>query len=176
MNNEDIINPIEEPSKQSETVKEEVKNGENKDSKASETVKDDVATSAEGEGPTLQEVIEKQATEEESPFASHFTLKKILGGDVLTTQTIRHQIGVFLLITAFLIVYIANRYSVQNDLIEIDRLQNELQDAKYKALSSSSQLTEKSRESHVLELLKNNKDSVLKIASQPPYIINVPEE
>jgi hypothetical protein len=24
--------------------------------------------------------------------------------------------------------------------------------------------------------LKNNKDSVLKIASQPPYIINVPEE
>ena len=176
MNNEDKINPIEELSKQSETVKEEVKNGENKDSKASETVKDDVTTSAEGEGPTLQEVIEKQATEEESPFASNFTLKKILGGDVLTTQTIRHQIGVFLLITAFLIVYIANRYSVQNDLIEIDKLQNELQDAKYKALSSSSQLTEKSRESHVLELLKNNKDSVLKIASQPPYIINVPEE
>ena len=88
----------------------------------------------------------------------------------------RNQIGVFLLITLFLIFYIANRYSVQKDLIEIDRLQNELQDAKYKALSSSSQLTEKSRESHVLELLKSNKDSVLKIATQPPYIINVPEE
>ena len=73
-------------------------------------------------------------------------------------------------------MYIANRYSVQNDLIEIDKLQNKLQDARYKALSSSSSLTEKSRESHVLELLKNNKDSVLKIASQPPYIINVPEE
>ena len=88
----------------------------------------------------------------------------------------RNQIGVFLLITLFLIFYIANRYSVQKDLIEIDRLQDELQDTKYKALSSSSQLTEKSRESHVLELLKNNKDSVLKIATQPPYIINVPEE
>ena len=81
-----------------------------------------------------------------------------------------------MLITLFLIFYIANRYSVQKDLIEIDRLQDELQDTKYKALSSSSQLTEKSRESHVLELLKNNKDSVLKIATQPPYIINVPEE
>ena len=103
-------------------------------------------------------------------------MKKILGGDILTTQTMRNQIGVFLLITLFLIFYIANRYSVQKDLIEIDRLQDELQDTKYKALYSSSQLTEKSRESHVLELLKNNKDSVLKIATQPPYIINVPEE
>ena len=128
------------------------------------------------EAPSLKEVIEKQAIEGESPQAFTFTLKKILGGDILTTQTMRNQIGVFLLITLFLIFYIANRYSVQKDLIEIDRLQNELQDAKYKALSSSSQLTEKSRESHVLELLKSNKDSVLKIATQPPYIINVPEE
>ena len=64
----------------------------------------------------------------------------------------------------------------QKDLIEIDQLQKELQDAKYKALSSSSQITEKSRESNVLEMLKNNKDSVLHIATQPPYIINVPEQ
>lgn len=31
------------------------------------------------------------------------------------------------------------------------------------------------RESNVLEMLKNNKDSILHIANQPPYIINVPE-
>lgn len=61
-------------------------------------------------------------------------------------------------------------------MIEIDRLQVELQNAKYRALSTSSQLTERNRESHILQMLKNNKDSVLKIASQPPYIINVPEE
>lgn len=139
-------------------------------------VRSEVKTAIDDSAPTLKEVIQTQATEDESPQAFNFTLKKILGGDILTTQTIRHQIGVFLLITAFLMVYIANRYSVQHDLIEIDKLQNELQDAKYKALSSSSQLTEKSRESHVLELLKHNKDSVLKIASQPPYIINVPKE
>jgi hypothetical protein len=58
----------------------------------------------------------------------------------------------------------------------IDKLQKELKDAKYKALSSSSQLTERSRESKVLEILQNNKDSVLKIANQPPYIIDVPAE
>ena len=87
----------------------------------------------------------------------------------------RRQIWLFLLITFFVIIYISNRYSCQQNLIEIDKLQKELKDAKYKALSSSSQLTEKTRESRVLELLQVNKDSVLKIPSQPPYVIQVQE-
>ncbi|MCH4148153.1 MAG: hypothetical protein LKG25_06430 [Prevotella sp.] len=126
--------------------------------------------------PTLKEVIEEQATEDEAPITSALTLRKILGGDILTTSAIRRQIWLFLLIAFFAILYIANRYSCQQDLIEIDKLQKELQDAKYRALSSSSQLTEKSRESNVLDMLKNNNDSSLHIANQPPYIINVPEE
>ena len=130
----------------------------------------------EEEAPTLKEIIREQATEDELPLSKNFTLRKRLGGDILTTSTIRRQIWVFMLITFFMIVYISNRYSCQQDLIEIDNLQKELQDAKYRALSSNSQLTEKSRESHVLELLKSNKDSVLKIANQPPYIINVPDK
>ncbi len=124
----------------------------------------------------LKEVIAQQATEEEAPLSSNLTLTKILGGDILTTQFIRRQIWLIILVVVFMILYISNRYSVQKDLIEIDQLQRELQDAKYKALSSSSQITEKSRESNVLDMLKNNKDSILHIATQPPYIINVPEE
>lgn len=125
---------------------------------------------------TLKQVIAKQATEDEAPLSKTFTLRKILGGDILSAQVIRRQIWLVLLVVAFIIAYISNRYNIQKDLIEIDHLQDELQDAKYKALSSSSQITEKSRESQVLELLKNNKDSVIHIADQPPYIINVPEE
>lgn len=128
------------------------------------------------EAPTLKEVIKEQAREEEAPLSRNFTLRKILGGDVLTTSTVRKQIWIFLLITFFTIIYISNRYSVQQNLIEIDKLQKELKDARYKALSSSSQLTEKSRESNVLDMLKNNQDSVLKIANQPPYIIQVPNK
>jgi len=131
---------------------------------------------AEDTGLTLKEVIEEQATEDDAPLSSTLTLKKILGGDILTTSTIRHQIWLILLMAFFVIIYISNRYSCQKDLIEIDKLQNELQDAKFRALSSSSQLTEKSRESNVLDMLKNNNDSSLHIANQPPYIINVPEE
>ena len=125
---------------------------------------------------SLKEVIAKQAIEEEASGASSFTLRKILGGDILTAQIIRRQIWLVILIVLFVIIYISNRYNIQNDIIELDKLQKELQDTKYKALSTSSQITEKSRESNVLDMLKNNKDSVLHIATQPPYIINVPEE
>lgn len=124
----------------------------------------------------LKEAIAQQAIEEEAPLSSNFTLRKILGGGILTAHIIRRQIWLLILVVFFIIIYISNRYSIQKDLIEIDQLQKELQDAKYKALSSSSQITEKSRESNVLDMLKNNKDSILHIATQPPYIINVPEE
>ena len=125
---------------------------------------------------SLKEAIVKQAIEEEESGSSNFTLRKILGGDILTTQIIRRQIWLVILVVFFIIIYISNRYSIQNDIIELDKLQTELQETKYKALSASSQITEKSRESNVLDMLKTNKDSTLHIASQPPYIINVPEE
>ena len=80
------------------------------------------------------------------------------------------------IISLFMVIYIANRYSCQQDIIEIDALQKELKDAKYKALSSDSKLTEESRQSNVLEMLKNNKDSTLKMPTQPPYIITVPDK
>ena len=125
---------------------------------------------------SLKDVIIQNATEDDAPISKNLTLKKILGGDILTAQVVRKQIWVFLLIALFSLIYISNRYSCQQDLIEINKLQEQLLDAKYKALSSSSQMTEKSRESNVLEMLKNNKDSLLKAPNQPPYIITVPEE
>ena len=56
-----------------------------------------------------------------------------------------------------------------------ENMLNVLKDAKFKALSSSSTLTEKCRESHVLDILKQSNDSLLHQADQPPYIIEVPE-
>lgn len=155
---------------------------EEQKTQASEKQKASEEQKAEPEAPkpapqaSLKEVIAKQAIEEEASGSSSFTLRKILGGDILTAQIIRRQIWLVILIVFFVIIYISNRYNIQNDIIELDKLQKELQDTKYKALSTSSQITEKSRESNVLDMLKNNKDSVLHIATQPPYIINVPEE
>ncbi len=104
------------------------------------------------------------------------TLFSILGGDILSAQLVRNNIWIILISAIFIVIYISNRYSVQKDLIEIDKLNTELSDTKYKALSISSQLTEKTRESHLLDILKTNKDSVLKMPSHPPFIINVPSK
>ena len=43
--------------------------------------------------------------------------------------------------------------------------------SKYKTLSLSSILTERCRESHVVDMLRANNDSTIHPADQPPYII-----
>lgn len=37
---------------------------------------------------TLKQVIAKQATEDEAPLSKTFTLRKILGGDILSAQVL----------------------------------------------------------------------------------------
>ena len=140
------------------------------------------ATKGEQEAEQAEEAIKetiekiKQTASEEDPRPSgQLNLRTILGGDLLTTQVVRSQIWLFLMIVAFSLVYVAFRYQCQQDMIQIDKLEEKLRDAKFKALSASSTLTAKSRESHVLEILKQNKDSLLHQADQPPYIIEVPE-
>ena len=140
------------------------------------------ATKSEPEAEKAEEVIKetieriKQTASEEDPRPSgQLNLRTILGGDLLTTQMVRSQIWLFIMIVAFSLVYVAFRYQCQQDMIKIDKLEERLRDAKFKALSASSTLTAKSRESHVLEILKQNKDSLLHQADQPPYIIEVPE-
>jgi hypothetical protein len=130
----------------------------------------------EKEVESLALTIQNQAREDEQPLSKTLSFRKILGGDFFTAEFMKKNVGVIVLIVGFTLVYIANRYSCQNDLLEIDRLNKVLQDSKYKALSAASELTEKCRETHVLEMLRHNKDSVLKQASQPPYIINVEEK
>ena len=139
-----------------------------------QTVTEEAAEMKEQAKKTIQ-LIKEKASEEDPKLTSTLTLRTILGGDFLTAEMVRRQIWLFVLMAVFCIAYVAVRYQCQQDLIAIDKLEKELLDAKYKALSSSSTLTEKCRESHVLDALKQNKDSLLHIADQPPYIIYVPE-
>lgn len=159
-----------------EEEKETIKDKEQEIKDKEKKIAADIKAEAEQIDKSLSEVIREQATEDEAPLSRTFSLRKILGGDVLSTSFMRRQVWLFLLIALFIVVYIANRYSCQQDIIEIDALQKELKDAKYKALSSNSKLTELSRQSNVLEMLKNNKDSTLKMPTQPPYIITVPDK
>ena len=132
------------------------------------------AKSRDSQAGTKSKSIIKRVSEEDAPLAAGFTLRNILGGDFLTAEVIRKQIGLIILIAFITMIYVSNRYSCQQDMLEIEELKEELKDAKYKALASTSELTEMCRESNVLEMLKNNEDSLLHIPTQPPYIINIP--
>lgn len=159
-----------------EDKKEDKKRKKNNDKQKNNDDTTDEADDKHEEGKSLADVIRERANEVERQPLGSLTLKSIVGGDILATTAVRKQIGVIMLIVLFMLVYISDRYSCQQSLIQIDKLNEELNDAKAKALSSSSKLTEKSRESRVLEMLQACKDSTLHISSQPPYIINVPEQ
>lgn len=151
-------------------VKEELHNDE-----ASESPAEAPKAEKEKKTSTLDMLRQSVSEEDEIPTSS-LTLRTILGGDILYAEMLRKQLWLIVLIVLFTIIYVAFRYQCQQDMLTIDKMETELKDAKYKALSSSSTLTERCRESHVLDILKNNKDSLLKASDQPPYIINVPEE
>ena len=125
---------------------------------------------------SFAEMVKERATEGDSKPNAATNLRSIINGDMLNAKVVRNQIGVFVLITFFVFIYISNRYACQRNLVKINKLTKELTDAKFRALSSTSELTEKSRESRVLDMLRACQDSTLHIASQPPYIITVPKE
>jgi len=145
-----------------------------KDKEKKETLKEKtIAEEAKLKGKIKE--IKENVHEDDPKPQQGVSLRMILGGDILSAQWLRSQIWLIVLIVVCATAYVAIRYQCQQDMIVIDKLTDELKNAKYRALSSSSTLTEKCRESHVLEILKQYNDSLLHVADQPPYIINVPE-
>ncbi|HIZ05282.1 MAG TPA: hypothetical protein H9818_05445 [Candidatus Phocaeicola gallistercoris] len=112
--------------------------------------------------------MEEQHTKQQGK--SHITLKKILGGDILGHDFLKRQANLFILIVILIILYINNRYESQRELIEIDKLKKELTDIKYDALTVSSELTQRSRQSRIEEYV-STQGTPLETAAIPPYLI-----
>lgn len=138
--------------------------------------KEDVLKSSEYKTFDKLKELKSKVSEDDQTPAGAMTLRKILGGDILSATQVRRQIWLILLVVFFTVIYVAFRYQCQQDVIKINQLEGKLKDAKYKALTSSSKLTERCRESKVLEALRQNEDSVLHISDLPPYIINIDED
>jgi len=117
---------------------------------------------------SMEEAVNKKA--DESKKKKRTSLKSILGGDILATDFFRRQTKLLVLIMVFIIFYIHNRYASQQQQIEIDRLKKELTDIKYDALTRSSELMEKSRQSRIEEYI-SSKESDLQTSTNPPYLI-----
>lgn len=120
---------------------------------------------------SLKELIQTHGTEEAKTASGQKTLGKVLGGDILTSPVVKRQIGLLLLLTAFIIVYISNGYSYRRSLIEIDKLSVRLKEAKIESLTSTSRLTKLTRETRILQVLREHNDTLLKRSNVPPIII-----
>jgi hypothetical protein len=105
-----------------------------------------------------------------------FSWKSLLGGDILVSgDALRKQMGLIALIVVLIIFYIDNRYTVQHQQIQIDKLKRELVKMKYFDLTRSSELMEISRQSKIEEYVqKNNSD--LQTSTEPPYLIKDKEK
>ena len=88
------------------------------------------------------------------------SLKSILGGDILATDFFRRQTKLLVLIMVLIIFYIHNRYASQQQQIEIDKLKKELIDIKYDALTRSSELMEKSRQSRIEDYISTKESDL----------------
>ena len=134
----------------------------------------DAANQQDPTAKTLEDIMEEEAHESETQPPSNFSLSRTLGGAILA-HVIQSQIKLVLLITFFLIIYITCRYQCQQKMVEIDRMEQQLTSIRYKATVVTSFLTEKSRESNIMDMLEQKGDSTLQIPKDPPYKINVPE-
>lgn len=127
-----------------------------------------------GKKTSVFQRMKQEASEGDEKPSGSLRLRDILGGDHLITL-VRNQIGIIVLIVLIATVYVAVRYQCQQDIIDINQLESEVTDAKYKAMSSSSNLTEISRQSNILTVLRAHGDSLLKPSKQPPFNVFVPE-
>jgi hypothetical protein len=100
----------------------------------------------------------------------HMSIRSILGGDILANDFFKRQTRLLILIMILTVCYINNRYKSQQELIEIDKLKKDLVDIKYDALTRSSELMEKSRQSRIEEYI-STEESHLQTATNRPYLI-----
>lgn len=103
---------------------------------------------------------------------SKITLASILGGDILGGRWFRRQFWYIVMVVAMIIVYVSNRYSCQREMIQSKMLTDTLLDRRYKALTRSSQLKEKTRRSCIEGALT---DTTLQTANTPSFNLKVDE-
>ncbi len=100
----------------------------------------------------------------------HLSLWYILGGGILKEDFIMRHMRMIIYVVVLIFFFIGNRYTCMQKLREIDRLQQRLRDARFEALSISSELTGHSRQSQIESLIEEQGID-LEGAKTPPYVL-----
>lgn len=111
-------------------------------------------------------------TEGESEANESKSISDVVRSIRIDGQLFFRQIPLLLLILAGILLMVTNRYQAQQEIIKKEQLQKEVEDWRFRALTRSSELTTKTRQSQIEERLKLLGDSALTTPKEPPFTIN----
>ena len=117
-----------------------------------------------------EEVVGQKKESSKARPGKGVSLKSILGGDMLDTAFLKRQTKLLVLVVLLTILYIDCRYSCQREQITIEELKVKLVEVKYNALTRSSELMERSRQSRIEEYI-SEQGIDLETSTTPPYLI-----
>ena len=127
-------------------------------------------TSEEQEQSSKSKILNALVNEEDDSEKKDMEhLKDVLQALSINGLWFKKQLGVLALIVLGIIIYISNRYQAQSEMIEEDKLHEELQDWKYRSMTRNSELTFRCRQSQLEEQMKAMGDSTLSSSNDPVY-------
>ena len=94
----------------------------------------------------------------------------VFGGSVLTEDFFLRNMRFILVLVVVVILFISHRYTMLQGMSNVERLQQELKDVKYEALTISSSLTEASRQGEIEKRVEEEALD-LKVSNEPVYYI-----
>ena len=144
-----------------------------KDNRQEELEQQEVLTAEDQEQSSKSKIYNALVNEEDddSQKKEMEHLKDVLQALSIDGLWFKKQLGVLALILLGIIIYITNRYQAQTEMIEEDKLHEELQDWKYRSMTRNSELTLRCRQSQLEEQLKAMGDSTLCSSNEPVYEI-----
>jgi hypothetical protein len=107
---------------------------------------------------------------EESKEYKKTSFKELIDGSILTRKIMVRQLPFILFISFLAAIYIGNRYHAEKIIRDISKLQEEVQTLRAQAITSASELMFISKQSEVLQLVKENQLG-LEESVQPPLKI-----
>ena len=125
-------------------------------------------TGEAGKHKFREDELDMETKQKEKKKENRFSFLYILGGGILKEDFIVRHTKMIVLVVVLIFIFIGNRYVCMQRLREIDRLQQQLRDVRFEALSISSELTGNSRQSQI-ELLIEEQGIELEAAKNPPY-------
>jgi len=113
-------------------------------------------------------------TKQEIKESSKFSVKDLLGGNVLSKEVVTRQIPFLLFITIAILLYIFNQYRGENVMSQIMSLEKRVREMRAESVSTAFDLQELSKQSEVTRMV-TDQGLTLQEAKTPPYKIEMDE-